>query len=324
MISLTQADLIALAVLVLITVVVFLLGRYFLRAKADPVRERLSAIARGESGGNGKPAESGSLAESLATQLPQTKRDNGVLEKELRQAGFYRPTARRDFLALRNGLVILTLIVAGTAAVVIGPESQDTALLTLGIGLVVALLCWAIPRTILMLAARRRVNRIRRSLPYALDMLAMCVSGGLSLRDALGHTSREIHEAHPELAIELLIVRQQADMTSLEMAFRQFAERIDAPEVLSLSALVAQGQQLGTNVASSVREYADLMRLERRQTADERSNRAGISLLFPIILCLLPAAMIFLWGPAIVEMTDFLNSFSSDDVANVAPPNGGP
>ncbi|NKB41312.1 MAG: hypothetical protein GKR86_09750 [Ilumatobacter sp.] len=39
--------------------------------------------------------------------------------------------------------------------------------------------------------------------------------------------SRELDFAHRDLATELLIVEGQAEMTSYELAFRQFADRID-------------------------------------------------------------------------------------------------
>ena len=57
---------------------------------------------------------------------------------------------------------------------------------------------------------KRRVERISRSLPFALDMTVMCMSGGLTLREALLHVSREIGIAHPDLAAELAIIQQHA------------------------------------------------------------------------------------------------------------------
>jgi tight adherence protein C len=100
-------------------------------------------------------------------------------------------------------------------------------------------------------------------------------------------------------------------MTTLEHGFRQFAARMDVPEITALSALISQGQRLGTNVVSSIRDYNDNLRLRWRQTADEQSNKIGLKLLFPITLCLLPAALIFIWGPAVVDMWRFLGSLSS-------------
>jgi len=138
--------------------------------------------------------------------------------------------------------------------------------------------------------------------------MTMCLTGGLSLQDAFTHVSQEIYFAYPDLATEFLIVKRQSELRSSEFAFQQFSKRIDAPEIGSLAALITQGQRLGTDVVNSMREYADNIRLRRRQTADERSNKASVKMLFPLAFCLLPSAFIILWGPSLLELSKFLMS----------------
>src|SRR5262249_49985548 len=151
-------------------------------------------------------------------------------------------------------------------------------------------------RLILRAVVARRVQRIRHSLPYALDMITMCAAGGISLRDALIQVGREIYTAHPDLAVELVIVRQQAELNSLEFALQQFANRIDTPEISAVSTLFAHTHRLGVNAAAALQEYADIMRQKWRQEADERANASSVKLLFPLTMCLLPAAAILLLG----------------------------
>lgn len=296
---------------ILISGLAFFLLVVIARLQQDPIQARLAAAAQGTVSIGGPPglfAED--LATSLAGQLPQTRIDNGELSRELLQAGYYRPSARNDFLALRNALMIGVVILCLALVAYVGPQNQELALRLVIGGLVMAAICWSVPRLILRAQARARVNRIRRGLPFALDMTTMCLTGGLSLRDALGHVSREIFYSHPDLAVELLIVREQSDMSSLEHAVRQFAARMNIPEVSALAALLTHSERLGTDVVVSLRDYADSLRLKWRQTADEQSNKVGLKLLLPLTLCLLPAAMIFIWGPAIVELWRFFQGFS--------------
>ncbi|HTN73831.1 MAG TPA: hypothetical protein VL096_01240, partial [Pirellulaceae bacterium] len=192
---------------------VFFLLLAFARLQYDPISERLASSAQGSVAASGPGLFTDDLAATLAAQLPQGSNDHGELDLELRQAGFYRPTARFDFLALRNSLVIAAIIIAATLAVGVGPNYQDVSLKIMIGGVVIAALCWAVPRLILRAQAAARVTRIRRGLPYALDMTTMCLTGGLSLQDSLGHVSREIYFSHPDLALELMIVRQQSEMT---------------------------------------------------------------------------------------------------------------
>ena len=304
--STLPVDLVTVVAFILTSGLVFVFAYRVLKLQQDPVRERLAAAATADT-----VSQTDSLTDSLAGQLPQFQSDNGPLDQDLRRAGYYKPSARSEYLALRNALVILAVIATGTVAVVIGPDRQEWALRAVAIGLALAALCWAVPRLVLRRRGRRRMDRIRRGLPDALDMITMCLTGGLSMQDSLSHVSRELYSAHPDLAIELLIVREQAEMTTLDIAFRQFALRVDAPEIVAMAALIAQGQRLGTDVVHSIREFADSMRLKRRQANDERSNAATVKVLFPLILCMLPAAVIILYGPAAVKLWNFLRSFDT-------------
>jgi tight adherence protein C len=319
-------QIITIASFAVIALVTFVIGRALVRLNRDPIRERLDAFIR-ENQVDGELRNTNTLVDSLADQLPQVKIDNGILDKELRRGGFYSPTAKSEYLAIRNGLVIAAVLITGIIAVAVGPERQTIVIRVLLIGGLIAALCWAVPRLILNAVVARRVQRIRQSLPYALDMITMCAAGGISLRDALIHVGREIFSAHPDLAVELVIVRQQAELNNLEFALQQFANRIDTPEITAVSALFAHTHRLGVGAASSLQEYADLMRQKWRQEADERANSASVKLLFPLAMCLLPSAMILLMGPAVMNIAKFLKTGAAalnNSVTQAAPQNPTP
>ena len=249
------------------------------------------------------------LVEGLAGQVPQAWSGGEELDKDLRRAGYYRPGARQRLAALRNGLAILVILTAGAIAVGFGPARRKAVYWTIVLGGLTAILVWSAPRVVLAVNARRRVSRIRTALPDALDTINMCLEGGVSLRECLTQVGRETIAVHPDLGIELLIVAQQAEINSFEFAVQQFAARIDAPEVVSLSAIVTQNQRLGTGIAESIREFADNLRLKRRQLAEAKASLAELFLLFPVVFCLVPSVILILWGPFILTLVDHLKSF---------------
>lgn len=253
----------------------------------------------------------GDLTDPLAAQLPLLGSTPDSLNKDLRRAGYYKPSARSEFLALRNVLAIMCVLFTGITAVMVGPERTDLLATILVWGFGAAALAYVLPWLFLKSQVRARLDRIRRGLPDAFDMLTMCLSGGLGINDSLANVSREIYSAHPDLGTELEIVRRQAEMGSLGEAFRQFAERIDIPETVALKGLIQQTERLGSNVVQAVKDFADDIRTRQRQTADERASKAGIKLLFPLVLCLAPATLIILWGPALLELRNFFRTFNA-------------
>jgi tight adherence protein C len=291
---------------VLTTGLVFLLARGVWISLQNPLRRRLEPQLQGVA-----LDLDNVWIDSLAAQLPQRASFKSEVADELRCAGYFKPTALNVFLALRNGAVIAVVVATGLLVLFVQPQRQDLVGRVVVFGLATAGLCWSLPRLLIRAAGNRRTQRISRALPFGLDMTVMCLSGGLTLRDSLLHVSQEIGTAHPDLATELTIVQRHADLVSMESAFRQFARLIDTPEVAAMVALIIQNEQLGTNIAHSIRQYADAIRLKWRQLADERASQISVYVLFPITLCLLPAVLLVIWGPAAVGLVQFIRGFET-------------
>ena len=297
-------ELIVIIAFVTIVAIVFAVGRRIVRFTQDPIAQRLAQM-----GDDRSTTTASEIAASMASHVPQLNIDNSRLDRELQRAGYYQPTARRDFCAMRNLLVMLTAIITGTVVVGIGPEQHTLAMNCLLAGCAVTALVWATPRLYLVCRGNQRAARVHQGLPDALDMLTMGLSGGLALPDALSHVTDELYAAHPDLAVEWVILGRHAELISFEKALNKFAERMDDSEIHTMSALLTQGQRLGTNMVGAVYEYADGMRTRRRQLADEHSSKTSVRMLFPITICLLPSVFIILTGPAMLELWKFLQTF---------------
>jgi tight adherence protein C len=288
--------------------ILFVLADQIRRAQQNPVKRRLEAASAMSNSSRGAKSDPGALWGSFAEQIPQPATSKAEIEFELRQAGYFHPSALYIFLGLRNGIVIAIVIATAVLAALIGPQ-REPLVIRIGVaGLAIAAMSYGIPRLVLKAIAKRRVERVAHSLPFALDLITMCLTGGLALRDSLGHVSAEIGQAHPDLSEELAIVQQHSDIRSMESAFRNFAARMNHPDISALVALIVQNQQLGTNVAQSIRDFAEGARLKWRQLADERAGKVSVHMLFPVVFCLLPAMFILLWGPAALDLADFFRN----------------
>lgn len=249
--------------------------------------------------------------ESLAAQLPDSLVPSEELDKDLRRAGRYGMYARQRLLALRNGLTIFVILATGGILVALGPGQQRAMLWTAILGAVGTVLAFTLPRVFLAIQAKRRVGRIRDALPDALDTVSMCLHGGISFQECLKYVGKELAPVHPDLAVELMMVGQHTDINSFDFALQQFASRIDAPEVISLASMVSQNQRLGTGIVDSIRDFADNLRLKRRQMAEGKASRAELFLLFPVIFCLMPSVLLILWGPPVLSLISFLTGPNS-------------
>jgi tight adherence protein C len=270
------------------------------------MRGRRNRDAEVFSGGRRRPLSFGTLTVALAGVLPSTTAGKTAVTKDLRRAGYYHRFAFEEFAALRNALIVGWVLLIGTL-IVVGTEPGDqTSAMLLIVGLVGTLLLYGLPRLILRSRAGARVQRIEYSLPDALDMITMCMTGGLPLHGALGRVSKELGTTHPDLACELRILGRQMEAGSLDKALMQFADRIDTPDAQGLAVLVSQTERQGGSVSAAFHEFADEVRRARRQRAEERGNKTTVKMLLPLVFCLAPPIYMLLLTPAIIELRSFV------------------
>lgn len=252
-----------------------------------------------------KSPRPGALQRSLAGAMPLLSGEVEALEQDLRRAGFYSPYALIEYLSARNFIVISLLLVGGTAAVLADPTTTlpNTILIAAGSA---AAISYLLPRYLLHWQAESRLGRIQHGLPDALDIVRMCLTGGLPLRDSLERVARDVEFFHPDIAVELEVVRRHAEADTMQKALKEFARRMNAPDVNALSSLVSQTERTGTHVATAVTEFADSMRRQYRQRAEERASKTSIKLLFPVLLCLAPPVFILLMGPPVLQLRNFI------------------
>jgi tight adherence protein C len=244
----------------------------------------------------------GPVTSLLAALLPESDERKQANKKALRNAGYYEPHAWHNLAAARYLGVILPIIGCLGLLLIAPPELEPWLI---GGLLVLPMLGWALPTLHVRAQASERLAEIERSMPDLLDMLNMCVSQGMTVPAALQRVGADIESVSPALSKELKIVTDQARVGSLEQALVAFGRRVDRPEVYSFTSLLIQTERMGTSMSHALAEYSDSMRETLRQQADQKANTASFKLLFPTVLCLMPAVFMILLGPAVIEMSAF-------------------
>ncbi|MDP1807999.1 MAG: type II secretion system F family protein [Actinomycetota bacterium] len=151
--------------------------------------------------------------------------------------------------------------------------------------------------------ARRK--EITLALPDILDMLTISVEAGLGFDAALAKVVKNFRGA---LSEELFRFLQETQLgQSKKVAWRALAARTNVPEVNSFVLAILQADAFGISIGKVLRVQADEMRVKRRQRAEEIAMKAPVKVVFPLVLCIFPALMTVILGPAIVQIaTNFI------------------
>ena len=70
--------------------------------------------------------------------------------------------------------------------------------------------------------------------------------------------------------------------------------------------VLIQSAEFGTDVAETIRVYSESLRTERKQIAEEKAGKIATKMTFPMILFILPALMIIILGPAVINLLERL------------------
>jgi tight adherence protein C len=169
---------------------------------------------------------------------------------------------------------------------------------------------YLVPDIWLKLRIRRRRERIRKSLPDALDLLVICVEAGLGLDQAMQRVGEEMVIGHPDIHQEFLQVNfeQLAGKPRLE-AWKSAADRTQIEEFALFVSMLSQADRFGTPIVRALSRFGDEIRSKRRQRAEEMAAKSKIKILFPLVLFIFPCIFIVLLAPAVLNISKNMGAF---------------
>ena len=241
--------------------------------------------------------------------MPDAEGELNAMGKRLSYAGYRAPNAVQTFYGIKALLVVSLplLVLVGSRWL---PESSTLELIFYG--LAAAGLGLVLPGYVLNKIVDRRMTKLRRAFPDALDLLVVCVESGLGLAAAIQRVADELMVSHPELSTELALVnaeiRAGVDRTK---ALVNLADRTGLADIRGLVSLLVQTMRFGTGVADALRVYSEEFRDKRMQAAEEKAALIGTKLIFPLVLCLFPSFFIVAIGPAVMRLVAVFGSMDS-------------
>jgi len=266
------------------------------RFKKAPATAGMSLYQRGR-GGSLKQSFLDWIS-SFGKYAMKDKEDTSKLRFSLIQAGYRHPKGPTIFLGIRvlaPFLLALPYLLFNVMGGVMASGNLMVCLILAGTG-------FYLPPFILKAMIRRRQERIDRSLPDVLDLLIVCVEGGLSLQSALHRVSDEVHNICVDMYHELHLTNAELRTgISREMALKNLGERTGAQTVKSLVGIMIQSDKMGTSIAQALRVHSDFLRVQRGQKAEEKAGKLPVKIMIPLLLCIFPAFMIIVIGPAVVN-----------------------
>ncbi len=252
-----------------------------------------------------KGAKNISAKDSVATFFKVQQLAGKFGEKvrgRLIQAGIRSPSAPLVFIATQIGLPIV-LVIMSMLIMSAGEEELSN-------GMQFSILAGAmfsgffLPRIIIKNKADKRQQDLGFTFPDALDMMLICVQGGIGLEQTVERVAEEVAEHSPILGEELgILSAEMAMLNDRRKALGDFGRRVGGFGKSFATALI-QAEQYGTSVSQALRVMSVELRDIRMANAEQKAASLPPKLTVPMILFFLPALFIIILGPAGIEASN--------------------
>ncbi len=167
--------------------------------------------------------------------------------------------------------------------------------------LIMGFIGWLIPVVQVQNLAEKRLNSIRRDLPFSIDLISSAMTAGLDFSAAVRYYVE--HSAPAPLTQEFGVTLKMLELgNNRNDALRAMSDRLGIDEFRSLVNAVVQGTEMGASIVDTLRINAEEMRRVRVAAAERKAQRAPSLMMIPMALFIMPSVFIIILVPIFLRV----------------------
>lgn len=174
------------------------------------------------------------------------------------------------------------------------------------VSIMAVLVLFMLPEVELEEAKQKYEKSILRELPYAIDIITLCVEAGLTFDSAVAkYVSRE-EKTVLQAEFEQYLRNLGLGM-SRETALKDISSRVNLHDFTSLVCSILQSEKLGTGIAKILRLQNIEIRIKRKQRVEKLAMQTPVKLMLPLVIFILPVVFIVIIGPIAIKLFSHFN-----------------
>jgi len=166
---------------------------------------------------------------------------------------------------------------------------------------IAALAGFALPLHVMRRQSRIRRQRMRRQLPFLIDLVAMSVDAGLPLSAALNQAV----DRAPGGPLREEFLRALGEIKagrSRDEALTALSDRVSQPALTQFVLALLAIQRDGGSVLHLLKTIAEQQRSDRLIRAEHQAMQAPVKLLFPLVVFIFPGTFAILLYPVVARV----------------------
>ena len=224
------------------------------------------------------------------------------VQESLLQAGIRNPSATLYYMGAQIALPIFFVVMS--MLIISAGEKELSNFVQFSVLMGAMFSGFFLPSLIVKNKADKRQQELGFTFPDALDMMLICVQGGIGLEQTVERVADEVAEHSPILAEELgILSAEMAMLNDRRTALSDFGRRVGGFGKSFATALI-QAEQYGTSISQALKVMSTELRDIRMSNAEQKAASLPPKLTVPMILFFLPALFIIILGPAGIQASN--------------------
>lgn len=148
----------------------------------------------------------------------------------------------------------------------------------------------------------RRVKKISEDLPFAIDIMAICIRSGMTIENAFSHVAKNFSNVNPDIAILFERTSLKTEVSGISEALDQLYGEVPSPEVRMFCSTLQQSVSFGSSIYPILVELSRDIREMQLISVEEKVASLSAKMSAPMILFIMFPILAIVAGPGFIRM----------------------
>jgi len=190
--------------------------------------------------------------------------------------------------------ILAVLKFTGLAAIDINTFSSIAVLLMIFVIVV--------PAIVVNFSVKTRSKVMMDSLPYFIDLIAVCVQTGMTVESAVKFIAERFREMDKNIASLMLHLTRRAEVCGLEEALTELYNCVEMSEMRMFSSMLQQSIHYGSALYDSLMQLSQDIREMQLLESEEKIGKLSAKMSVPLILFIMLPITVLIAAPGIMRV----------------------
>ncbi|HGB4916469.1 TPA: type II secretion system F family protein [Salmonella enterica subsp. enterica serovar Welikade] len=159
-----------------------------------------------------------------------------------------------------------------------------------------------VPAQVKKKISSQKTKKINLDLPYAIDIMAICVRSGMTIESSFNYIGKNINNINPDIAILFERTALKTEVNGISQALDQLYEEVPSTEIRMFCSTLQQSVSFGSSIYPVLVELSKEIREMQLIAVEEKVASLSAKMSAPMILFIMFPILAIVAGPGFIRM----------------------